>query len=115
MSEQVRDSYVSIHAPVKVRQETFLQGHDLVSFNSRTCEGATGGYSPARNLKSFNSRTCEGATDAQEIHEQVYRSFNSRTCEGATKRASRLLLACQVSIHAPVKVRHISVLSPLIH
>ncbi len=41
MSEQVRDSYVSIHAPVKVRQETFLQGHDLVSFNSRTCEGAT--------------------------------------------------------------------------
>ena len=46
MSEQVRDSYVSIHAPVKVRHRHAGFRHDDKGFNSRTCEGATGQLQP---------------------------------------------------------------------
>ncbi|PND11350.1 hypothetical protein CXT85_01795, partial [Akkermansia muciniphila] len=76
------------------------------SFNSRTREGATGrNLHQAQRIKSFNSRTREGATDHHPEQRRGHYGFNSRTREGATSLTTREASLCQVSIHAPVRVR----------
>ena len=75
------------------------------SFNSRTREGATSTSCGCGIPESgFNSRTREGATRCPR-REVPLSCFNSRTREGATKALEKAEELCEVSIHAPVRVR----------
>ena len=77
---------VSIHAPVKVRRINDLKVTSLISFNSRTREGAT--FAPVFHSivqrSRFKSRTREGATLGGATSILGGAGFNSRTREGAT-------------------------------
>ena len=77
-------------------------------FNSRTREGATRPSSGSTFRRSFNSRTREGATRPAPPCICRIRCFNSRTREGATARLRLQVSGTAVSIHAPVRVRHIA-------
>ncbi len=55
----------------------------------------------------FNPRACEGATFRPEPHLSDFSCFNPRACEGATLITTNIRCLCIVSIHAPVKARHI--------
>ena len=57
---------VSIHAPVKGRRDGRYVGKNVVSFNPRPREGATGTLAPGRGVVAgFNPRPREGATCRQ--------------------------------------------------
>ena len=102
----VRLWYVSIHAPVKVRQNmcftygvlsmfqfthlwrcdvyVILKPGGLVCFNSRTCEGATRALFFCWLMMTFQFTHLWRCDSSGGNTRSNKRSFNSRTCEGAT-------------------------------
>ena len=80
------DVEVSIHAPVRVRPLSLL------------C---------VLRKESFNPRTREGATVYGHYKNSMTIGFNPRTREGATCSVSMFHGIKRVSIHAPVRVRHL--------
>ena len=118
---------VSIHAPVRARQDPSAARARPKCFNSRAREGATAAranmttpvavsiHAPVRArlqrnsliMKGlgFNSRAREGATRRHKLGRSESRSFNSRAREGATQFPRRLTQGAVVSIHAPVRAR----------
>ena len=65
---------ISTHAPVKERLLLSLEELGVILyFNSRSCEGATGGEVVALGLIAhFNSRSCEGATIKTRKPSNIY-------------------------------------------
>ena len=57
--------------------------------------------------RSFNPRTREGATFVGYQLQGLLLCFNPRTREGATRRQTYYEIIIRVSIHAPVRVRHV--------
>ena len=96
---------VSIHAPIRVRQELELQYNYLQEFQSTHPYGCDGDFTGASGkLDCFNPRTHTGATSGQRWTKPTS-CFNPRTHTGATGKLYKLHPGTKVSIHAPIRVR----------
>ena len=125
--------HVSIHAPVWVRRPVvrfyignltfqfthpcgcdprrYYGGAMIDSFNSRTRVGATHLHQLCALFQPcFNSRTRVGATHLHQLCALFQPCFNSRTRVGATQLKQARRDQQEVSIHAPVWVRHLQTL-----
>ena len=102
-----RKGPVSIHAPVWVRLGRPLPSGKPPKFQfTHPCGCDQKCRMILRGMTGFNSRTRVGATFMLTPPATPMPGFNSRTRVGATRRSAGAGLGENVSIHAPVWVRH---------